>query len=516
MPNDATLPSYRRPEVEAVTPDLTLVHDLLGGTRQMHAKSADYIQKWPDEEPSVWKIRRTIETVFEGLARILSAGTGMLFAKAPQLEWNASEAVMKPQLDNVDGAGTKASVFVKRFAEASLRDGVGLLLVDGPVRPVNPDGSELTVHGGNERQLGLRPTWAAYSRAQILSWRTQVINNQRVLSQVVLYEPAEVEDGVFGVRCVHRYRVLTLLNGRATWRLWQAKKEDATLVADFEVIASGYFRNKRGEVAPFLPVAIAYTGRTDAPLTATIPMMGVAWANLSHWQQSSELRFYRALCAFPQPTVTGTLAMQPGLDAAGVMGLIPGKLRIGPMVAVHLSEADAKFAWTELTGTSMEQLENGIDEKLGQMSKLGMAFLATDTRAAETAEAKRLDATSENSTLATAAQGIEDAVNLALEYHAWYEGIEKAGAPTFEISRDYEGTAMEPAAMAVYVGAVRDAGLPPRLLLEAWLAGGRLPEGTDIDALLAEMEARIAAEDERQRQAMKDEAALKQQEPRAA
>ncbi|MBA3890551.1 MAG: DUF4055 domain-containing protein [Gemmatimonadaceae bacterium] len=494
MSIDPRLPNYTRPEVEEAAPDVALVHDLLAGTRRMHARATTYIRKWADEEPSVYAIRRACETVFEGLGRTLSAATGMLFAKAPGLEWNQSETAMAEHWANVDAAGAAGPVFVKRFAEAALRDGIGILLVD---HPTPPEG--VTITAANERSLGLRPTWAMYGRAQARSWRTAIVNNRRQLVQLVLHERAELESDVFGIAHVDRYRVLALVGGVATWRVFQAKKADADKIEDFEIVGSGLFRNTHGRVADFLPVAIGYTGRTDAPMTATIPLLGVAWANLAHWQQSTNLRFYRELCAFPQPTVVGALAPDPQTGAAGT-------LRVGPMVAVHLTEVGASFAWTELDGSSMAQLERGIDEKLGQMSKLGMAFLATDTRAAETAEAKRLDATAENSTLATAAQGIEDAVNLACEFHAWYLGIEKAGAPVMSISRDYESTAMDAATMTAYANAVAGAGLPIRLLLEAWQDGGRIGPDEDLETLELEIEARRAADAERERQAADDRA----------
>lgn len=501
MATETAQPNYRRPERDAVQDDLDLVHDLLAGTRRMHARSKVYIRKWDAEEPSVYDFRRQCETTFEGLGRVLSAATGMLFAKPPAMEWNQSEAAMAPHWDNIDAAGTKGTVLVKRFSEAAIRDGLGVILVD---HPAPPEGTVVTA--ANEQALGLRPTWALYDRAQAINWRTAIINNQRRLSLLVLHECAEVETGDYGIASVNRYRVLRLIltptGYQATWVL-KEERQDAQGNATFVDIGSGVFKNRAGQIADFLPASVAYTGRTNAPMTATIPLLGVAWANLAHWQSSTDLRFYRALCAFPQPTVTGTLA--PDIQTGA-----PGKLRIGPMVAVHLSEAEAKFQWTELTGTSMDQLVQGIEEKLGQMAKLGMAFLVTDTRAAETAEAKRLDASAENSTLATAAQGIEDAVNQALEYHAWYLGIEKQGAPVLTINRDFEATTLDAPTMLAYAALVRDAGFPVRLLLEALQAGGRIGPDEDLDALEAEIEAAAAAKQEQEAQAAKDALAMKQ------
>ena len=488
LATDPRLPSYCRPEVTNAAKDVTLVHDLLGGTSRMHARATEYIAKWDAEDDGVYRIRRTCETVFEGLGRTLSAATGMLFAKAPAIEWNQSETAISPQWDNIDGAGTKGTVLAKRFSEAALRDGLGLILVDHPSRPTTPDGKPMLVTGATEQAFNLRPMWACYGRSQILNWRTAVVQNQRRLTLVVLHEVGEIEVGAYGIASSNRYRVLRLIltptGYQATWTLYEQTEDDASEPEHFAAIGAGVFRNRTGQIADRLPVAVAYTGRTDAPMQATIPLLGVAWANLAHWQQATDLRFYRKLCAFPQPTVIGTLAP----DATGK----PGTLKIGPMVGVQLAaENGASFAWTELQGTSMDQLEKGIVEKVAQIAKMGVAFMQTDTRAAETAEAKRLDATAENSTLATAAQGIEDALNLAFEIHAWYLGIEKVGAPVISINREYGDTAMPSDMLTAYAGAVQNAGIPVRLLLEAMQTGGLIGPDEDLDALELEI---IAAE----------------------
>lgn len=512
---DASLPSFVRPEVLAATPDLVLVHDLLSGTRRMWEQSnqVPYIRKWKDEQNDVYDIRRQCETVFEGLGRTLSAATGMLFAKDPEITWNASETAMTDQWPNLDGAGNSGPVVVKRFAEGALRDGFGVIVVDHPSAPIDPETKQpIQITDANAIEYGLRPTWALYARSAIINWRTATINNKKQLTMIVFHESADVETGTYGITRVHRYRVLRLVltpdGYQATWTLYELTGDDATKPESYLLRDSGVYRGegKKGTVADFLPVAIGYTGRTDAPMCATIPLLGVAWANLAHWQISTDLRFYRMLSAFPQPTIIGELAQ----ESDGKGGSNPGKLRIGPLVVVHLNPSqngEASFGWTELSGTSMVQLEQGIQEKLKQMSQLGMSFLTTDTRAAETAEAKRLDSVAENSTLATAAVGISDAVTMALEFHAWYLGIEKAGAPVLSLNTDFGNTVMDAALMQAY-GALVKEGFPKRLVLEAMQEGGRIKPDADLDELERDWDAGLAAADAAAKAQAQDQATM--------
>lgn len=515
--SDPSLPNYTRAEAVAVWEDLTLVDDLLAGTRRMweQAQPRGYIRKWGDEKPDVYKIRRQCESLFDGLGRVLSAGVGMLWAKQPAIEWNQSEEVLAEFWANADGAGTSAPVVSKRFSDYSLRDGFGLILVDHPEPPA---GIEVITDAIAER-FNLRPVWAIYRRKQIINWRIGTVNNRSEPVLVVLEESNYQDEGTYGVVAKKRYRVLRLIQRAegalgpgdaggptAGWELYEETK-DGTVVGGFKRIGSGLFRNRNGDIAERLPLGgPAYTGRTDAPFCAAIPLMGVAFANLSHWRLSTELMFGRQVSAIEQPVVIGELTGSQSTGADGSLINVPGKLKLGWLTAVKL-EAEGDYKWVGPSGTGLDQLKQGVAEKLEQIGQMGMSFLVSDTRAAETAQAKELDATAENSTLATAAQGIEDALNSALEITAWYYGIEAAGAPVMTINKDFTSTVMDAATMLAYVSAVQNAGLDPMIMLEAWQRGGRIPEDADLAEVLATMQANQAAIDEAKARAAADRAA---------
>lgn len=500
------LPNYARPELLDVAKDLDLVRDLLGGTRRMHERADIYIRRWADEDPRVWDVRAKCEQVQEGLSRALSAGVGMLFARSPSMDWRGASEAFRAQWENIDSAGTHGRVFVKKFADMSLRDGTGLIVVDHPSPPKDEDGNRLPVTAQTEADLNLRPTWASYPRANILSWHTETVDNAETLTQVNLYEPTLVRKGRFGVELKKRYRTLFLVDRRAAWILWEAINENPAEQSHFRVVDSGYYTNRNGDFAPFLPVAVAHTGRSDAILCSTIPLLGVAWANLGHWQISTNLRFYTDLASFPQPTVIGSLA--PSHNPV-TNQLDPGKLRLGPLVVIQLMGENADFKWSAPPVETFEPLERQRAQKERDMATMSFSFLAKDKRVQETAEAKRLDSTAENASLATAAQGIDDCINQALYYHAWFLGEHEKELPVFELNRDFEATVMDPAAMLAYVTAVEKAGLPRRLLLEAWQEGGRIPADADLDELLLEMMAEAAAQEAARAEAAAEAAAVR-------
>jgi hypothetical protein len=219
---------------------------------------------------------------------------------------------------------------------------------------------------------------------------------------------------------------------------------------------------------------VAYAGRTDAPMTSHPPLLGCAFANLAHFRNKTELEWGSRISAIEQAVVTGELAMdsQTGLPATGV--------KIGWEHYVHLAQGGT-FAYVGPSGQGLNQLEKRMREAEQEMAALGMSFLSRDTRAAETAEAKRLDATAENSTLATAAQGIEDALNLAWSHHAWYEGVPDVNAPSITINRDFERVVLD-AAQGQFIASLVAEGFPIRDAVRMLSVGGLL-HTTDEDEL---------------------------------
>ena len=465
-------PTTRRAEAQDALPDLDLIRDLTEGTRAMHREAGRYVRKWSAEDPNVWAVRAVCEQLYEGFSRVLDASVGMVFAKPPSVHYDddsVTETVFEPLLYNIDAAGTHMNVFAKTFSSLAMRDGYAVLLVDHPSTPPNATLAD-------EQALRLAPRWSTYERRSVYSWRVDSINNRETVTQLVLHEPATVPDGQFGVRMVDRYRVLRLVDGVAMYAVVSDEGAKGLTVID-----SGTFTDRAGVPFDVLPIAVAYTGRKEAPFVCRPPLMGVAFSNLGHYQLSTALRFYRELCAYPQPVVTGQL--QPVNTGTG---LEAGSLALGPLVAVHLQEGGS-FQWNELQGTALNQLAAGVVEKLEAMAALGLSFLARAKRTTETAEARRLDATAENSTLATAAQGIEDALNVALSLTARYLGIPDEDAPTVALSRDYDTTTIGAPEMTA-VAALANAGFPKATLLKVLKAGGIVAAEDDITELAMEWE----------------------------
>lgn len=491
QPNKNDLPSTPRLEYVLAAPDVQLIRDLLGGTRVMQLKHRTYISKYPSEPQQRFKTRAQTATVYGGLSRALSAATGMLFAEPPERQdtWSPQ---MEEHAENIDCKGTRLEVFAKRRAFDSLSDGLCGILIDHPKAP-----ADVVVTEANENELNLRPKWSGYARADILSWLTDVVNNAETLVQVVLREAVGQRDGRFGIKPVLQYRVCYLTtrageNGPefgARWELLREIKKDGQQEPVATRVDFGEFRDRKGVLFQQIPLAILYAGRTDAILTADPPLLDMAYANLEHWQIATELRWYEKLAAHPQPTIEGELQSAGMVSTDGSM--VKPALTLGPTTVVNLT-AGSKFSYTEVSGVGFDGLRKSKEEKRIEMSELGASFLFKQTRGVETAEAKRLDAQAENSTLATAGIGIEDGLNQALMFHAQYLGIEAKQAPVLHINTDFEMELMGSDVMGAYATLV-DKGFPKRVALEMLQMGGRISEDENLETLEGEWESGLQA-----------------------
>jgi hypothetical protein len=497
MSLDANQPTYERAELTKIRPTLDLLSDLLLGPQHMWDKSHQYIRKWKHEEQDVYDIRRKAEPLFGGLSRTLAAAVGMLFAKDPQIEWNASEPVLKPLWDNLDNAGTKGSVMAQHFSYHSLRDGLCILLTDFPKAPEG-----VVVTAANEAAYGLRPFVTMYARADALCWDESVLLNRKQLTQLTLRESYTKREGEFGTKLAVRYRDLRLVLGNdgvtmATWRIWEQVTSSGNAVR-YAVTDEGVFTNRRGAIATELPVSISYTGAKRQALVVDPPLANVGYANVAHWRYATNLAFNREVCGFEQLVITGSILPDPAKPNQR------GTLRIGPLVGLNI-ETGGSAQWIGPSGKGLEQLANGAAEKMVQMDQQGLGFLVPNKTVTATATEARIDSYAQLATLSSAAKSIQDAWNAALEWVAWYEDIDVAGAPVMSIQTDFESNLMDAQIMAQYLALV-NAGFSKRAVLDALQAGGRIAPDADLDLLEAEWEGELSAQ--REEAAAKAQAAL--------
>ena len=156
---------------------------------------------------------------------------------------------------------------------------------------------------------------------------------------------------------------------------------------------------------------------------------------------------------------------------------------IGGNVLIDVPK-EGDFKWASPPATAFEPTERELSMLERQMASIGLAFLQSETRAAETAEAKRLDTAAQNATLATAANGLQDAAELPLEFHAAYRNQDGG---SLEVARAYEATVMDPRMLDALSQLEVRGQLDLETLLRAIKSGGVLPEDAEVEEIMARL-----------------------------
>jgi hypothetical protein len=437
-----------------------MIDDVLGGTRRMREQATTYLPQNPLESTKAYQARVERTELYNGLEATLYGLTGLAFRSPPQLEEGADKAIAEDMKD-VDQAGTSMPVFARELFEDGLAHGTAGILVDFPA-------VEGTVTKARELKEGLRPYWVRVKASDIVNWRQERINGKLVFTLLVIKETYLEPDGAFGAKEGTRYRVFkygvaqpaegeTAIRYAVTWELWT------------RVTANGKYEISQGPheiTGPTeIPFAPYHAGRRKAELWVRPPLEGLAYTNIAHFQVRADHRN------------SMHYASSPILFGAGFPDESSTQA-VGSSVMIRSTDPSAKLGWVEHTGNCLAQTRTEQQDLKTEMAEQGLAMLARETRAAETAESKGMDREDQESRLIVAVNGEVECLNQALKYHAQYRKVAKP--PTVKMKID-DRMLMDAATMAAYQN-MRTAGdLSVETMWEIFKENRVLPETFDAD-----------------------------------
>jgi hypothetical protein len=380
------------------------------------------------------------------MERSIKGLSGMVFRQDPELGEDVPAKIAQ-DLEDVDLAGTHVDPFMRSIFEDALEAGHAAILVDAP----QSDGP--APNAAVEAAMGLRPYWVHIKKDDILSWRTSRVNGAVVLDQAVIREVVYEPDGEFGEKKVTRFKVYRRADP-VTWIEYQ--KTDGEEVTQ---VATGVIAN-----VSEIPLCPVYTDKTGV-LESDPPLLALAYTNVAHYQVQSDHLTALHKASVPIPVLVGV----------DVKAAIP----VGPNVGVKVP-TDGDFKYVETTGAALGATADQITKFETQMAREGMSMLQHETRAAETAEAKRIDKSEQDSTLAVAARSLQDAIEQALGFHAQMRGLGDKGGQVV-VNRDFERLTLDAQQVDAYSKLVAIGQLSLDTLWSVLAEGGVLPDNFDPD-----------------------------------
>lgn len=455
-------PDTKHPRYAVLQSLWKLCRDFFGGTNTVRSRGQEYLLKHSAEEEESYAIRLKQAVVYNAFARAIGAITGLAFQKDPVLGDDVG-VLTQQDWEDVDLQGTHGDVYARNLmVEALITGYVGVLVDHAPAQPA--------LRLDQQRKLNIRPYWVRYTAEQIINWRLGKLGDGRQWwTLLVLSEEVEIPEGDFGTAVVPQYRVFRQEDGAAhpTWELWRPPAKNAKP----QKMESGILTTSR---IPFRLIALGMEATPGNWTSVTPPLYDLAELNLSHYRLWSDRRNVMHLCCVPILTEIGGTPPKPGQE----------ERVIGPGVLVQIPNPDGSLNYVTPDGTAFEPTATELKETERRMAQVSLAFLASDTRAAETAEAKRIDSAAQNATIGSAIRALEDGLEELLAFNAEYRNEEPG---SISLNRDFEGLQLTPELIKILSDMVANNQLDLDTFWDLLKQGRILPPGFKGDLVKAKL-----------------------------
>lgn len=381
----------------AALPDWGMTRTILSGARAVRSCGVLYLPRFADETDANYDTRVAFAPFVNHFRDSLETIVSKPFSKEIALQGEVTPAIRK-LCENIDGQGSS----LHKFARDMFKEGVGFgvigVLVDLPnVRPY----ANLKA----EREGGDRPYWVTYRAEDIIALYTDFKEGRRFVTHVRLREDTVRRVG-FSERRFRRVRVLNDdMAGNRIWQLWEEDGNGWTLLDE------GGFTH-----LDEIPFRLFKPGEREWWTNATVsPLIDLAYMQIEHYQQSSNLKHILELAGFPMLAGNG---LSPPMNADGTIQ----RLKIGPGVVCYAPPQGIggqlpEWKFIEPAGTSIDKLQVQINAIEQQMSTIGKAPLVRN-RGGITATAEAVNAAKGHAAAEAWAIDLKDSIEELLVFSA--------------------------------------------------------------------------------------------------
>lgn len=332
---------------------------------------------------------------------VMEGWMGLIFRKEPQFQ-------SPENLQQIQYVITKDADSLEEFSRLLVREtfttNLTGLLVDHPE-------ANTGLTAANAIKKGYRPFLSLWRAESIMDYEFSIVNNQRVISYVRLFESEsrilelELKDGVYQITTHY------LTDGQ---------------VVDNKISIP----TRLGKPLDFIPFKLVNTKSSRLPTSSHFEHM----VDLNHeiYMKSGLLTQIDRFLANPIISAYGFEA-EKDKDGKPIARI----WNFGPGVVWEAAGINAKIEVKEFTGEGSARLQNRIDEKKSQLARTGARILQDDKAAPEAAETIAIRQTSDNSILAGLARAISRPLQDALRWMAWWMGESDDSKTQFMLNTNY-------------------------------------------------------------------------------
>ncbi len=452
LPNEVNSPAYKNVAWIRQQPALILVRDLAGGTAVLRAKGQTYLPMEAGESAQAYQVRLSRSLLFNTFVKVREGLIGMALKprrKKPDPGIGTGEGsqpdtsqtapsdiglesdvplILRQQIEDIDLAGNHLDVFAKELFRDVVNDGHVHVLVDMQ-KPATRSITSLspTPTALDDRVTGRRPYWTKYRKDDAYNFKSDRVNGETVLTQVTLRETATKSDGDYGEIEIVRYRVLRLrviapeteespaVYGPMDWTLYEEPEKGKDLV----------LKDGGSTALTRIPLVTIYA-RRKALMESDPPLLDLAYLNIGHWQQWSDLNCIQRMLV-PILHIKGEILNNTEATAEGAQ---KPKMGLGPGALINTDkDGDVKYEAADPSATdAMRQALTDLEQR---MSAVGLSIISQkqDAKAQVTATEKTMDQDERMSELSSWLRALKDGIEMLFKIHAVdYLGLPQGGS----------------------------------------------------------------------------------------
>lgn len=405
----------QHPDYVKMAPDWTRIRDVIAGERRLRQSAANYIRRPVGMiDNKEWEAYVSHVPFFDATSRTVDGLTGLAFAEPPQIKLPESLASFKT---DATLSGVSLLAFGERVFNEVIQLNRGGIFVDMPE-------IDQAIRTQRDAERANRRAYAqVYPAEAIFNWATGKVDGVTVLTEVRLTEQITEPTGPFESNSFEQIRVLMLdretITPTYTVILFRKDKDKKWVEHSRTVPLNG---GKPLSRIPFWFVN-CQDQTTDV---LKPPLLGLANANISHFNTSAKLENALTFAGAPQPYVTG---VNPDSKVT---------LTIGSAKAWFIQDATAKVDYLTIGGDGVTALENRLKQFEQHMALLGARMLSPDIKGVEAAETAQIHRQGEISVVMSAANAVSAVITDVLLFMADWGGQQvNPDEVTFKINTQY-------------------------------------------------------------------------------
>ncbi len=277
-----------------------------------------------------------------------------------------------------------------------------------------------------ERQLGNRPYLSLIPHKNMLAIYTERVRGETIVNHVRFFEDHVKREG-FAEIAVKRVRVVEI----GKWEVYEQSGAMAGVMMDgaagsWSMIDQGEMAISKNQLWDRVPLVTFMTGKPKGPFEVKPPFLDLAYANIKHWQSSSDQTNILAQSRFPMLAVSGfegtveTPIGDDDDDGPDMPRQMP--FMIGPNAVLTTGDPGGKWYYVEPGGAAIAAGEKDLDRIEREMQAMGLEPLSPQSHA--TGLEAGIDEAKARSPLEEWARGLEFKMQMALSWLMQWAGME--------------------------------------------------------------------------------------------